>query len=79
VQTATIEDIQARLPEILNALAPGDEVVITRDRAPVDRLVAPSELPKGVPLFGRAKGMLIVLSEDDDHLKDPASPSHVYV
>jgi antitoxin (DNA-binding transcriptional repressor) of toxin-antitoxin stability system len=70
VQTATIEDVQARLPEILDALAPGDEVVITRDGKPIGRLVAPSELPKGVPIFGRAKGMLIVHSEDDDHLKD---------
>jgi antitoxin (DNA-binding transcriptional repressor) of toxin-antitoxin stability system len=45
VNTATIEDVQARLPQILDALAPGDEVVITRNGAPVGRLVRPSGAP----------------------------------
>jgi antitoxin (DNA-binding transcriptional repressor) of toxin-antitoxin stability system len=70
VQTATIEDVQARLPQILDALAPGDEVVITRNGKPVARLTRPTDLPKGVPILGRGKGMLIVHSEDDEHLKD---------
>ena len=68
MQTATIEDVQARLPELLEQLAPGDEVIITRDGKPVGRLVP--ELPKGVPIYGRGKGMLVVNSDDDDHLKD---------
>ena len=38
-------------------------------RKPVARIVAgPGEQPRPVP--GRGKGMLTVLSEDDDHLKD---------
>lgn len=68
MQTATVEDVQARLPEILEKLAPGAEVVITRDGKPVAKLV--SELPWGVPIAGRAKGMLIINAEDDEHLKD---------
>jgi antitoxin (DNA-binding transcriptional repressor) of toxin-antitoxin stability system len=66
--TATVEDVQARLPEILDHLAPGQEVVITRDGKPVAKLVP--DLPRGVPIVGRAKGMLIVHAEDDEHLKD---------
>lgn len=31
VPTATMEGVQARLSEILDSLAPGEEVVITRD------------------------------------------------
>jgi antitoxin (DNA-binding transcriptional repressor) of toxin-antitoxin stability system len=68
MQTATIEDVQARLPEILDKLAPGEEVVITRDGKPVAKLVA--DLPKGVPIPGRGKGMLIIHADDDEHLKD---------
>ena len=68
MQTATIEDVQARLPQILDALAPGEEVVIMRDVKPVGRLS--HDLPKGVPIAGRGKGMLIVRAEDDEHLKD---------
>jgi len=68
MHTATIEDVQAHLPEILEKLAPGEEVVITRDGKPVAKLVP--ELPWGVPIAGRAKGMLIIHAEDDEHLKD---------
>jgi antitoxin (DNA-binding transcriptional repressor) of toxin-antitoxin stability system len=70
MQTATIEDVQARLPQILDSLAPGEEVVITKDGKPVGQLIRPTTAPKGVPVFGRGKGMLVVHSEDDEHLKD---------
>ena len=50
-------------------LSPGEEIVLTRNNHPVARLVGePSEKPHPVP--GRGKGMLTILSEDDDHLKD---------
>ncbi len=66
--TTTIEDVQARLPEILDALAPGEEVIVTRDGKPVAKLVP--ELPKGVPIAGRCKGMLVIHADDDEHLRD---------
>jgi len=28
------------------------------------------ELPWGTPIFGRCQGMLTIISEDDEHLKD---------
>jgi antitoxin (DNA-binding transcriptional repressor) of toxin-antitoxin stability system len=46
MSTVTIEEAQAKLPEIIAKLAPGEAVVITRDREPVAQLVP---LPKGVP------------------------------
>jgi antitoxin (DNA-binding transcriptional repressor) of toxin-antitoxin stability system len=64
--TATVEDAQARLPELLERVTGGEEVVITRDGRPVASL----GLPRGVPIPGRCKGMLVVRAEDDDHLKD---------
>jgi prevent-host-death family protein len=66
--TVTLEDAQSQLSELLDKLAPGDEVVITRDGKPVARLTP--ELPVGVPIPGRCRGMLTIVSEDDDHLKD---------
>ena len=67
--TVTIEEAQARLPELIEQLAPGEEVVITRNAQPVAKLVSqPSE--KLSPVFGRGKGKIIIVSEDDEHLKD---------
>lgn len=68
MQTTTVEDVQARLPEILEKLGPGEEIVITREGKPVAKIS--SELPWGVPVPGRAKGMLVINAEDDEHLKD---------
>jgi len=69
MQTLTVQEAQRHLAEIVDRLAPGEEVVLTRDNRPVARIVAgPGEKPRPVP--GRGKGMLTILSEDDDHLKD---------
>ncbi|MBI1913432.1 MAG: type II toxin-antitoxin system Phd/YefM family antitoxin [Planctomycetes bacterium] len=69
MQTITLEEAQNHLAEIIDRLTPGEEVVLTRGDKPVARIVAgPVEKPHPVP--GRGKGMLTILSEDDDHLKD---------
>lgn len=70
MSTTTVEDVQSRLPEILEHLSPGDEVVITRDGQPVARLVSNSPLPRRPRKAGSAKGVLVILQEDDEHLKD---------
>jgi prevent-host-death family protein len=65
--TVTIQEAQARLKELIDQLAPGEEVVITEDQRPVAKLVSsPAEKPR--PVFGRCKGMLTVIAEDDEHL-----------
>ena len=56
MQTATMEDVQARLPQILDELAPGEEVVITRGGKPVARLTGPGEIEKACQIAWRAKG-----------------------
>ena len=69
MQTLTLEEAQSHLGEIIDKLIPGEEVVLTRGDKPVARIVAgPGEKPRPVP--GRGKGMLTVISEDDDHLQD---------
>jgi len=65
----TIEEAQAKLPELIEQLSPGEEIVITRNARPVAKLVGqPEEKPQ--PVFGRGKGKVIIVSEDDEHLKD---------
>jgi antitoxin (DNA-binding transcriptional repressor) of toxin-antitoxin stability system len=67
--TLTIEEAQARLPDLIHHLMPGDEVVITENEQPVAKLIAPrAEQPHPIP--GRGKGTLLIHSEDDEHLED---------
>jgi antitoxin (DNA-binding transcriptional repressor) of toxin-antitoxin stability system len=69
MQTATVEEVQARLPELLRQLDSAGEVIIVSEGKPIGRLLPPS-LPKGVPMYGRGKGKVISYVDDDEHLKD---------
>ena len=69
MSTLTVEDVQARMPELLDRLGAGEEVLITRDGKPVARLI-PSDPPKGVPVLGRGQGKVLFYIDDDEHLKD---------
>ncbi|MCI0461025.1 MAG: type II toxin-antitoxin system Phd/YefM family antitoxin [Gemmataceae bacterium] len=67
--TVTLEEAQARLPELIAQLAPGEEVIITRNAQPVAKLGGqPREQPQ--PVFGRGRGKVVIVSEDEEHLKD---------
>ena len=64
----TVEEIQAELPELIEKLFPGEEIVVMRDDRPVAKLVALPN-PDARPIFGRGKGKLIRMIEDDEHLQ----------
>jgi antitoxin (DNA-binding transcriptional repressor) of toxin-antitoxin stability system len=67
--TITVEEAQARLPQLIERLQPGDVLVITRNEQPVARLIAGAP-PKRKPRKpGSAKGPLTIVEEDDEHLK----------
>ena len=68
--TVTVEEAQARLPELINQLAAGEEVVITRDEQPVAKLIAQQPPARKPRRPGALKGILVVHAEDDEHLKD---------
>jgi prevent-host-death family protein len=67
--TLTIDEAQAQLPELIHKLMPGDELVITENSQPVAKVI-PVSAEKPRPMPGRAKGMLTILKDDDEHLKD---------
>ena len=64
----SIEEAQAKLPELIEHLAPGEQVVITRGQRPVATLVGPAGKPHEAE-FGRGQGKVQIISEDDDHLE----------
>lgn len=67
--TITVEEAQAELSKLIEQLAPGEELVITRNARPVAQLIGlPAGRPHPVP--GRGRGKLVIVSEDDDYLKD---------
>jgi antitoxin (DNA-binding transcriptional repressor) of toxin-antitoxin stability system len=68
--TVSIEEAQAHLTELIEKLRPGEEVVITRDEQPIAKLIAQSEQARRPRQPGSAKGKLIILAEDDEHLDD---------
>lgn len=70
--TVTLEEAQAALPDILHRLQPGEEVTITdggRPMALVKKADTPPK-PRLRPPPGLGKGMITVVSDDDDHLAD---------
>jgi antitoxin (DNA-binding transcriptional repressor) of toxin-antitoxin stability system len=68
----TIQEAQAKLPDLIHGLQPGDEVVITENDQPVAKLMSESTKPtpglRPPPSLG--KGCLTIVSEDDEHLQD---------
>jgi prevent-host-death family protein len=66
--TVSLEEAKARLAELIDQLAPGDEVVITRQAQPVAKLVS-SRPPRKPRVPGSCKGMLKIISDDEEHLE----------
>jgi antitoxin (DNA-binding transcriptional repressor) of toxin-antitoxin stability system len=66
----TLEQAQAQLPQLIEQLRQGEELIITRNHKPVARLLA-EERPKRKPRQpGNCKGLLTIVADDDEHLKD---------
>lgn len=66
--TVSLEEAQAQLPELLEKVASGQEIIITRDDAPLAQLT-PIRKPKPQPQFGSCKGMLTIVADDEEHLE----------
>ena len=70
MSTVTLEEAQAKLPELIEKLALGEELVITRNNQPVAKLVGQQQPVRKPRRPGSAKGKLVILAEDDEHLED---------
>ena len=68
--TVTIQEAQAKLPDLIRNLSPGDEVVITENNQPVAKLVSEKPPVRERPGPGLCKGMMTIVADDDEHLND---------
>jgi len=70
MHTVTVEEAQTHLVALIAGLAPGEEVLITQQDRTVARIIAESATGRPARQPGSARGKLIVLEEDDEHLDD---------
>lgn len=69
--TITVEEAQAKLKQLIHQMAPGEEVVITENQQRIAKLVSePSPQSRLRPPPGLGKGMITIVSDDDEHLKE---------
>ena len=66
--TVTLEEAKSRLDELIENLAPGEEILIVREGELLAKLVSgkPARKPRQA---GSGKGMLTIVSDDDEHLE----------
>jgi antitoxin (DNA-binding transcriptional repressor) of toxin-antitoxin stability system len=70
MQTVTLEEARSRLPEIIERLAPGEEVVITREGTPVAAVRA-MPVPQRKPRQpGTLKGTVLYIAPDFDAIPE---------
>jgi prevent-host-death family protein len=72
--TVTLPEAQANLPEIVENMKPGEEVIITRNQQPVARLI-PFVEARPQPVFGSCRGKLTIVSEDKAYYATPTRRS----
>jgi len=65
--TIKIEQAQTKLAELIDTLSPGEEASITRDGRAIARLIV-DRVPRAPRRPGNCKGMLTIVSDDEDHL-----------
>ena len=68
----TIEEAQAKLPQLIDGLSPGEEVVITANQEPVAKLVGDRKPrgPRARPAPGLGKGSVVYMAADFDEPLD---------
>ena len=62
----TVEEAQARLPDLIAHLKPGEELVITCDNLPVAKLVGAGSKNLQPRQLGIGKEMILSIAEDFD-------------
>ena len=70
MSTVSVQEAQSKLTELIHKLKPGDEVIITENNQPVAKLVAQGPAARRPRKPGSCKGMLTIVSDDDEHLED---------
>jgi prevent-host-death family protein len=64
--TITLKEAQAKLKELIDSLAPGEEVLITENQKPVAKLVGKQVDHPARPAPGLGKGSILFMAPDFD-------------
>jgi antitoxin (DNA-binding transcriptional repressor) of toxin-antitoxin stability system len=64
MSTVSIEEAQAHLPELIDKLRAGEEIVITRDEHPVAKLTVQAGLKRMPRQPGTLKGTVLYMAPD---------------
>ena len=64
--TVTIQEAQAKLPELVARVAGGEEIVITENQQPVAKLVRERPTQPARPAPGLGKGSILYMAPDFD-------------
>ena len=73
--TMAVEDIKLTLPELLDSLTPGDEVILTRNQQPVAKLVSEAPRLRRPRTAGNCIGMIRI---DDDATVHALFQAHTF-
>ncbi len=68
--TVTLKEAQAKLAGLIHELSNGDEIAITEGGQVVARIVGERRAWRQRPGPGLCKGMMTIVADDDEHLKD---------
>jgi antitoxin (DNA-binding transcriptional repressor) of toxin-antitoxin stability system len=66
MSSVTLEEAQAKLPELIDRLQPGEELLITRDQKPIAKLTGTAEPARPQRQLGTMKGSVLYLAPDFD-------------
>ncbi len=64
-----LKEAQKQLADLINKVAEGEEIVITRDDGSTFKIV-PTTISKAHPQFGSAKGLISMADNFDESLND---------
>ena len=68
--TIALEEVKISRNDLINQVAAGQEIIITENNQPMTMLVSVPSKKRQPRKAGNAKGMLVILQDDDEHLKD---------
>jgi len=65
-----VEEAQCRLKELIDKLAPGEEIVITKNQQRIAKLVGERQIRSPRPAPGLGKGSILYMAPDFDEPLD---------
>ncbi len=76
IMIVSLQEAQAKLPELIYNLKPGEELLITDNNLPLAKLIGQTPTSPQRPGPGLCKGMITIVADDEEHLQDFAEYLH---